>query len=877
MKNRFILISFYSIVFSLLNFSVITAEQFNFDVTEMIISENGNKVYGYKKGTIKTDNGIIINADEFEYDKILNVLIAKGNVKAEDTIRNLRIYSNAIIYEKNLEKIFSKGNSKATYEDIIINANEFEYNKNLNILNAKGEVKIEDVVKNYIIYGENITYEKNLEKIFSKGLTEADIQSKYKLESSDLIFLKNQLELSSKNKAKILTNDSTLYKFEKFVFYINKKLLKASNVYINENISLPHENTDHLYFSEGFFNINEKSYIAGETTVRLKKGIFDNVENDPRLKGVSSSSRNGITEINKGIFTSCKKNDDCPPWAITAKKIKHDKNKKKLIYDNAILKLYNLPIVYFPKFFHPDPSVERQSGFLQPRLNNSEILGSSVQIPYFFAYSNNKDFTFKPTLFDSKIRMIQTEYRQENKNSSFISDFNLVQNYKSSLDNKKNSITHFFSKYTSDINLNNFMKSELKINIEKVSNDTYLKIFDSNIHESTVKPTNFNTLKSEINLDLEKENYNLLTGFISYENLQKKSSDRYEYVLPFYNFSSNIFPNKFSSIELISDGSNNLSNTNNLKTLIINDLNINFNDNIYENYGLKNNFNVYFKNLNTLGKNDPKYKDSPQSKISSMFDFQGSLPLKKIDEKYNNFLTPKMSLRISPFNMKNYSSADRDINTGNIFNNNRLGFNDTFEEGASLTTGINYKKENIKNTDNYIQFDVATIFRSDEQENLPSKSRLNKKASNIFGSVKYNFSETINLDYDFSLDNKFQTFEYNSLNANISINNFVTSFNFIEENGTTGNTNIIENTSSLNINENNNLTFKTRRNRKINLTEYYDLVYEYKNDCLTAGIKYRKTYYQDRDLKPGEDLMFTLTIYPLTTIEQKVDKSLYRN
>ena len=227
--------------------------------------------------------------------------------------------------------------------------------------------------------------------------------------------------------------------------------------------------------------------------------------------------------------------------------------------------------------------------------------------------------------------------------------------------------------------------------------------------------------------------------------------------------------------------------------------------------------------------------------------------------------------------MKNYSSADRDINTGNIFNNNRLGFNDTFEEGASLTTGINYKKENIKNTDNYIQFDVATIFRSDEQENLPSKSRLNKKASNIFGSVKYNFSETINLDYDFSLDNKFQTFEYNSLNANISINNFVTSFNFIEENGTTGNTNIIENTSSLNINENNNLTFKTRRNRKINLTEYYDLVYEYKNDCLTAGIKYRKTYYQDRDLKPGEDLMFTLTIYPLTTIEQKVDKSLYRN
>ena len=41
----------------------------------------------------------------------------------------------------------------------------------------------------------------------------------------------------------------------------------------------------------------------------------------------------------------------------------------------------------------------------------------------------------------------------------------------------------------------------------------------------------------------------------------------------------------------------------------------------------------------------------------------------------------------------------------------------------------------------------------------------------------------------------------------------------------------------------NNLLFETRQNRKINLTEYYNLIYEYKNDCLVAGITYKKTYY----------------------------------
>ena len=66
----------------------------------------------------------------------------------------------------------------------------------------------------------------------------------------------------------------------------------------------------------------------------------------------------------------------------------------------------------------------------------------------------------------------------------------------------------------------------------------------------------------------------------------------------------------------------------------------------------------------------------------------------------------------------------------------------------------------------------------------------------------------------------------------------------------------------------NYFTFNTRRNRETDLTEYYDLVYEYKNDCLTAGIKYRKTYYDDRDVKPEENLLFTVTLFPLTTFEQ---------
>ena len=39
-----------------------------------------------------------------------------------------------------------------------------------------------------------------------------------------------------------------------------------------------------------------------------------------------------------------------------------------------------------------------------------------------------------------------------------------------------------------------------------------------------------------------------------------------------------------------------------------------------------------------------------------------------------------------------------------------------------------------------------------------------------------------------------------------------------------------------------------------------------------AGVKYKKTYYEDRELKPKEDLLFTITLIPLTTYEHNFDR-----
>ena len=129
--------------------------------------------------------------------------------------------------------------------------------------------------------------------------------------------------------------------------------------------------------------------------------------------------------------------------SIKAEKITHDKNKRQLIYDKAILQVYDIPIFYFPKFFHPDPSVNRQSGFLKPEINNSNILGSSISVPYYKEISDSRDITFTPTVFDKDIYMLENEYRKSDSKYNILIYYVFVKIMSPDYKKKKKSFTFF--------------------------------------------------------------------------------------------------------------------------------------------------------------------------------------------------------------------------------------------------------------------------------------------------------------------------------------------------------------------------------------------------------------------------------------------------
>jgi len=812
MKNKkFFLIFFLFSFFIFLNNSF--SEEFYFETPEIQTFENGNLLKAPKGGKALTDNNIEILADKFEYNKITSRLIAKKNVVVTDSVNKIVIKANKIIYFKKKEKFLTEGKTEITVED------------------------------------------------------------KYIINSMDVVFLRNEKQISSTKHTSLMDDKNNFYTAKKFRYSAKTRLFRGNQINLVTN------NKDKYFFEDALINLETNELQGKDLEANFHNKMFNNNENEPRLKGNKALSKKNETIVSKATFTTCKKrpNNKCPPWIIEAEKARHDKIKKTINYKKAWLKIYDVPVLYFPIFFHPDPTVERQSGFLTPQIGESQILGSSAYIPYFYVISDSKDLTFKPRVFNNNKYTIHTEYRQVTKKTNNVFDFSLTQGHKSYQNDQGNYRSHFFSNSIMDLDFLSFDESKLEVQLQKTSNDTYLKLFDleSPLFGENESSSGISTLNSFIDLTANSDDLDFNATVQVYEKLDSGNSDRFEFIFPNYSLNKNIETNNTLNgfLSFSSSGSQHLYNTNVKETQIINDLLYESQDKFSTN-GIKNNYNILLKNSNSDGDNSTKFKNKAQSEMLSLFIFESSYPLLREGINFNNYLTPKLSLRYSPNSMKNLKSEDRRIDVNNIYSLNRIGDSATVESGQSLTIGgeylksrkINDEKEN-EYPEDLLELSLATMFRDEINESMPSTSSLGEKSSDIVGHIGFSPNNFFASNYSFSADNNLDILKYNYLDAQFTVNNFITSFKYLEENDNVGDQNYIQNNTSFKINENSSLDFSIRKNKKIDLTEFYDLIYQYKNDCLTAAIKYKKEFYTDSDLKPTEQLFFSLTIVPLGAYE----------
>ena len=786
---------------------------------------------------------------------ILFFLKIASNVYAEE----IKIEAKDITLDKkNFTSIFENEVVIKTEDNNTIESDYLEYNKKKGLLKLKNNITANDV-KNNVIKTDRAEYNEK-EKIFlSIGETEIITSEKYILKGADIKVDNKKNIISSKNQTLLKDPDGNQIYLENFEFNINSNIFKSIGfVKIQDKMNNIYE------FSQIYIDTKKKEILGTDIKAFLNQEDFKvDQRNKPRVFANSIKIEKNSSSFNKSIFTLCdyRKDDKCPPWTIQSSQMLHDSKKKTIYYDNAVIKVYDIPIFYFPKLAHPDPTVDRRSGFLPPSLYDTKNLGEGISIPYFLDLGIDRNLILTSRLYVSENPLMMGEYHQVFKDSSFLTDFGFTEGYKkTSVTKKSGNKSHIFAKFVKNFTGKDGSENSLNISVQNVSNDKYLKLYKI---KSNLVDYNKDTLESSLEFTHETDDIFFGMNASIYETLKDNYTDKYEYIAPEIIFNKNLFNNdKFGSLDLQTNLKTHNYDTNKLTNFFVNDLNWRFKD-INFNTGINTKILGNIKNINYEAKNVDIYKDEATSEIFGALGFLSQINLQKNVGDQNHLLTPKMFLRYSPGSMRKETSGSK-LDPINAFSMDRLGNINNFETGASATLGLDY---NIKDNFKEFDFSVAQVISQEENKKMASRTSLDEKLSDLVGSANYKFNNKFSLNYNFALDQNYNDINYNEIGTELNIGIIDINFNYLQEKKHIGDQDYFTTELNLKNKDKGLLSFETKRNLITNSSEFYNLSYEYINDCLRAGLVYRREFYNDSELEPENSLMFKITLTPFGGLE----------
>ncbi len=173
-----------------------------------------------------------------------------------------------------------------------------------------------------------------------------------------------------------------------------------------------------------------------ELTDDLRNAFIDGVgvlmTDGARMAANQAERTNGtFTRMNRGIYSPCglcPENPDSPPlWQVRASRVVHDREDKEIRYANATIEFLGIPTFYTPYFSHPDPTVDRKSGFLSPVYGNSDDLGTFVRTGYYIDIAPEQDATVYLSMFSGETPLLAGQYRRRFATASLQVDGSITQ------------------------------------------------------------------------------------------------------------------------------------------------------------------------------------------------------------------------------------------------------------------------------------------------------------------------------------------------------------------------------------------------------------------------------------------------------------------
>lgn len=195
----------------------------------------------------------------------------------------------------------------------------------------------------------------------------------------------------------------------------------------------------------------------------------------------SAATRTGgrFIEAFDAAYTPCKicnkPGQRTPVWRVRAGRVRYDQVRHRIVFVNASLEFFNIPLFYTPYLNEPDPSVRYASGLLTPDFGNSTSIGYFVRLPVYVALSDSNDATITPIFSTRGGEVLSGEYRERWNHGGMWLQGSVADNPNGGLSGRDN---QFYSSLFGSGRIQITDIWHAGFDAQLTSNDTYLKRYD---------------------------------------------------------------------------------------------------------------------------------------------------------------------------------------------------------------------------------------------------------------------------------------------------------------------------------------------------------------------------------------------------------------
>lgn len=664
-----------------------------------------------------------------------------------------------------------------------------------------------------------------------------------------------------------ISTDNVIYDKNKKIIFLNKrvkffskdkKTIFADNGVVDEKIETGKFNKAGLIFEDGISvianeieKISENEYISTDTNIYLcpDPNMSKDLSYDEIIKELKSEKRDIVS--------------------IYSKKSTINIKEKKIYLQNNQLRVFNIPILYWPTITTTRPFVDKVSGFSFPNFEKVDKYGVGVFVPFNWYVNDLLKIRFTFGLYSNFPKANITPVIKFKSLLNRDKGFTLIDGIflRDKVYDSKTYRYIFEYKAKSQIDDNLFYDIDLNLVSDNFIKSNYLSDYD-------------NFIKSEANLSyINFDNYNYINfNVLSFRELLEEAEVRQKetpYLLPSINSSytyqiKNSYLNNLYFVNKTNVITSDLFNINDIKYNKINLLFGLTHDTILSTFRISTNLNLYqdfyftntfFNNLQNINKSD-KVKNRTIPEIN--FDIRN---LYILTNNTNVSFEPILQVYYSPksndYNLAiiNEDSKESEINILNLFNGSRFNGVDRREYGLRINYGFvnNYYLTN----DTKLSFKFGQAYKNADY-----------KDTSLFG-FKDNFSDILSgLNYSDSIFDISYLINFDKNNLNVNSNELIFNINLdkviLFGSYAYFNKEKIDNISK----ETNELSFGLKYNflRKLNFVIIFnrDLITQttrstniylfYENNCIITGIELENINYVNHTRAKGHNIKLNFRI-----------------